>query len=214
LKTATIIEKVIGLGRRNGFEREHATQVAKLSLRLFDELQPLHQMGNSERIWLRIASLLHDVGKGVSGAFHHKASRDIIVKQANLPFRKRVRKMIGLVARYHRGAWPRDSHKYYSRLDEDSRQCVRKLAAILRLADGLDAKHDGVVIDFACGIHKKRIVLYLLSTDEVDLRKVGKKADLFEHIFECQVEVRAVVASRLRNIKLGSGRAGAYARAA
>jgi exopolyphosphatase/guanosine-5'-triphosphate,3'-diphosphate pyrophosphatase len=188
--------------------------VAKLSLRLFDDLQPLHRMGNTERIWLRIASLLHDVGKSISGACHHKASRDIIIKQADLPFRKRVRRMIGLVARYHRGALPKDSHKYYQRLEGDSRQCVKKLAAILRLVDALDAKHDGMVTDLACEIHRKGVILYILSKDEIDLRKVGKKADLFEEIFERQVEARIVIASRLRSIKLDSGRAGVYARAA
>jgi exopolyphosphatase/guanosine-5'-triphosphate,3'-diphosphate pyrophosphatase len=214
LKTASIIEEVIELGKRNEFEQEHAMHVAKLSLRLFDAFQPLHQMGNTERIWLRIASLLHDVGKSVSGAFHHKASRDTIVRQADLPFRKRVRKMIGLVARYHRGGLPEDTHKYYRRLDDESKQCVRKLAALLRLADALDAEHKQTVTNLTCEIRRNRVILYLLLDDETDLRKVLRKADLFEQVYDKQVEVRTVVASRLRNIKLDSNLAGVYARVA
>lgn len=214
MKTASIIEEVIELGKRNEFEQEHAMHVAKLSLRLFDAFQPLHQMGNTERIWLRIASLLHDVGKSVSGAFHHKASRDIIVRQADLPFRKRVRKMIGLVARYHRGGLPEDTHKYYRRLDDESKQCVRKLAALLRLADALDAEHKQTVTNLTCEIRRNRVILYLLLDDETDLRKVLRKADLFEQVYDKQVEVRTVVASRLRNIKLDSNLAGVYARVA
>ena len=194
---------------------EHARQVAKLSLKFFDKLQPLHRMGNSERIWLRIASLLHDVGKSVSGVYHHKASRDIIVKQADLPFRKRVRKIIGLVARYHRGALPRDSHKYYRRIERGLQAMRMKiLAAILRLADGLDAGHEGLVTDLACEVQRKRVILYILSRDGVDLRKVSKKADLFEQVFGREVEVRTVAASRVRDINLDSGHAGVYARAA
>ena len=189
-------------------------QVAKLSLRLFDALQPLHQMGNSERIWLRIASLLHDVGKSVSRAFHHKASRDIIAKQADLPFRKRVRKMIALVARYHRGDLPRDSHKYYRRLDDDSKQCVRKLAALLRLADAIDAEHKQMVANLTCEIRRNRVILYLLLDDETELRKVVRKADLFEQVYNKQVEVRTVVASRLRKIRLDSVSTSSYARVA
>ena len=208
MKTATIIDEVIGLGSRKEFEQEHAVQVAKLSLRLFDALQPLHRMGNTERIWLRIASLLHDVGKSISGAFHHKASRDIIVKQAELPFRKRVRRIIGLVARYHRGTLPKDSHKYYRRLDDESKQCVCKLAALLRLADALDAEHKDKVTNLTCEIRRSRVILYLLLDDETDLKKVSRKADLFEQVYDKQVEVRTVVASRLRNIKLDCGRAG------
>jgi exopolyphosphatase/guanosine-5'-triphosphate,3'-diphosphate pyrophosphatase len=214
LKITTIIEEAIELGKSHDFDQEHSLQVSKFSLRLFDELQSIHRMGNSERIWLRIASLLHDVGKGVSGAFHHKASRDIIVKQADLPFRKRVRKMIGLIARYHRGELPEDTHKYYRRLDDESRQCVRKLAALLRLADALDAEHKQMVVNLSCAIRNDRVILYILTRDETDLRKVTHKADLFEQSYGRKVDVRTVVASRLRNLKLDSNPAKVYARVA
>ncbi len=63
MKTAAILENAMELCGGDDFEHRHARQVAKLSLKLFDKLQPLHRMGNSERIWLRVASLLHDVGK-------------------------------------------------------------------------------------------------------------------------------------------------------
>jgi len=171
-------------------------------------------MGNSERIWLRVASLLHDVGKSVSGEYHNKASRDIIVNEANLPFRKRVRKMIGLVARYHKGALPDDSHKYYRGLKDDEKQCVKVLAAILRLADGLDAGHEGLVTDLACEVQRKRMVIYILGEDGVDLRKVVKKSDLFEDVFGYEVEVRTAAAGKVRDINLDSSRSRVYAHAA
>ena len=214
MKTAAILENAIELCGEDYFEHRHARQVAKLSLKLFDCLGPLHRMGNSERIWLRVASLLHDVGKSVSGEYHHKASRDIIVKQADLPFRKRVRKIIGLVARYHKGAMPKDTHKYYKRMDENDKQCVRALAAILRFADGLDAGHEGLVTDLACEVQRKRMVIYILGGDGVDLRKAVKKADLFEEVFGREVEIRAAAAGKVRDINLDSSRSRMYADAA
>jgi exopolyphosphatase/guanosine-5'-triphosphate,3'-diphosphate pyrophosphatase len=214
LKIATILEEAVELGRSYDFEEDHALAVSKLSLRLFDELQPLHRMGNSERIWLRLASLLHDIGKSVTGPLHHKTSRDIIIRDAIFPFRKRIRKMIALVARYHRGDLPKDTQKYFRRLDNDSKLCVRKLSALLRLADALDAEHKQLVTNLTCEIRNNRVIFYLLTADETDLRKVSKKADLFEQVYNKQVEVRTVVAGRLRNIKLDSGRARVYARVA
>jgi exopolyphosphatase/guanosine-5'-triphosphate,3'-diphosphate pyrophosphatase len=214
LKTAAILENAMELYGGDDFEHRHARQVAKLSLKLFDKLQPLHRMGNSERIWLRAASLLHDVGKSVSGEYHNKASRDIIVRQADLPFRKRVRKIIGLVARYHRGALPSDSHKYYRGLKDNEKQCVKVLAAILRLADGLDAGHKELVTDLACEVQRKRTVIYVMAGDSVDLHKVVKKADLFEQVFGCEVEVRTARAGKVRDINLDSSRSRVYAHAA
>jgi exopolyphosphatase/guanosine-5'-triphosphate,3'-diphosphate pyrophosphatase len=214
LKTAAILENAMELCGGDDFEHRHARQVAKLSLKLFDKLQPLHRMGNSERIWLRVASLLHDVGKSVSGEFHHKASRDIIAHEANLPFRKRIRKIIGLIARYHKGALPKDTHKYYKQLNEDDKRCVRMLAGILRLADGLDAGHKELITDLACDVQRKRIVLYILGEDGVDFNKAVKKADLFEQVFGCEVEARTAAAGKVRDINLDSSRSKVYAHAA
>ena len=214
LKTAAILENAMELCGGDDFEHRHARQVAKLSLKLFDKLQPLHRMGNSERIWLRVASLLHDVGKSVSGEFHHKASRDIIANEANLPFRKRVRKIIGLIARYHKGALPKDTHKYYKQFNEDDKRCVSVLAGILRLADGLDAGHKELVTDLACDVQRKRMVIYILGRDGVDLHKAVRKADLFEQAFGFEVEIRTAAAGKVRDINLDSSRSRVYAHAA
>jgi exopolyphosphatase/guanosine-5'-triphosphate,3'-diphosphate pyrophosphatase len=169
-------------------------------------------MGSSERIWLRLASLWHDVGKSLNDTLHHKASRDIIVKEANLPFKKRVCKIIGLVARYHRGGLPEDTHKYFRRLDDESKQCVRKLAALLRLADALDNGHEKAVSKLSCSIRNGRVILYILTRDETDLRKVTRRADLFELAYGREVEVRRLIVSQLRNVKLDSNLSRVYAR--
>jgi exopolyphosphatase/pppGpp-phosphohydrolase len=214
LKTADILAEATELHGGDDFEHRHARQVTKLSLKLFDKLQPLHRMGNSERIWLRVASLLHDVGKSTSGEFHHKVSRDIIVKEANLPFRKRVRKIIGLVARYHKGEMPKDTHKYYKQLNEDDKRYVRILAGICRLADGLDAGHKGLVTDLACGVRGGRVIIYIVADDGVDFHKAVRKSDLFEQAFGFEVEIIAAAAGKVRDKNLDSSRARMYADAA
>jgi exopolyphosphatase/guanosine-5'-triphosphate,3'-diphosphate pyrophosphatase len=51
--------------------------------------------------------------------------------------------MIALVARYHRGAEPRRRHAEFGSLDRDGQRRVRRLSALLRVADGLDRGHAG-----------------------------------------------------------------------
>ncbi|MEJ2702118.1 MAG: HD domain-containing protein [Sedimentisphaerales bacterium] len=184
-----LLQSVIqfGLSVRHG--RRHSIQVCRLCCMLFDELQSIHHMGNTERIWLQIAALLHDVGKVISSKEHNKRSRDIIIKSANLPFNKRERITIGLIARYHRGAHPNRSHRYYGKLDSESRYYVRKLAAILRFADGLDGNHRNSVSDLSCQITEENVIVCPESEGSFDPQKAIGKADLLEDVLNRKVVI-------------------------
>ncbi len=174
-----------GLSVRN--ERQHPTQVCRLCRRLFDELQSLHQMGNTERIWLQSAALLHDIGKSICRKDHNQQSRDIIIRSEKLPLDKNERIIVGLIARYHRGALPHRSQRYYGKLDSESRYYLKKLAALLRLADGLDANHQGSVSDVSCQITDDNLILCPETTRPFDAQKAIAKADLLEGVLSRKV---------------------------
>src|SRR5690606_1728557 len=53
--------------------------------------------------------------------------------------------VIALVARYHRGREPRRKHRAYWALPREARERVRRLSALLRVADGLDRGHVSAV---------------------------------------------------------------------
>jgi exopolyphosphatase/guanosine-5'-triphosphate,3'-diphosphate pyrophosphatase len=128
-----------------GFEEGHSRQDASLAVKLFDLLADLHHLDDDCRDLLYCAGLLHDIGyvKGYWG--HHKTAYKLITK-ADLPgLTRRERQIVANVARYHRGARPKLKHKGFAALDEDDREIVVVLGAILRLADGLDRSHSDAV---------------------------------------------------------------------
>lgn len=202
-----IVNAVIEIGEAYGFETNHALQVAGLALRLFDELQPLHGMGNTERIWLRAAALLHDVGKNQDPKDHHKVAQEIIIRSSKLPFRAEERVIIGLIARYHRGPLPQEDHKYFEDLDADARRYVRKLASLLRLADGLDKGHRDLVRGLHCDIRRRRVHIMLVSQDTLEIDSGLNKADLFESVFRKTVVLHttAIKQSRASQLDLDVG---------
>ena len=170
------------MGRSVGFDEKHALDVNEIALKLFDEFQDLHRMGNTERIWLETAALLHDAGKPQNREIHHKLARNMIEDFSDLPFGREERKIIGLIARYHRGSLPDKKHKYFGQLDMESTNYVVKLASILRIADGL-VSGKSKIKSLNCEIRKNEITLNLICKKSISLYKAIKKTDLFNQVF-------------------------------
>jgi exopolyphosphatase/guanosine-5'-triphosphate,3'-diphosphate pyrophosphatase len=127
------------------YEAPHARTVQRLALRLFDSLGPRLGAANGERQMLADAALLHDVGYHISYDRHHKHSYHLIVHAELLGVPPAEQVVIANVARYHRGAPPKRKHGNFGPLDRALRRRIRRLAAILRIADGLDRGHTGAV---------------------------------------------------------------------
>jgi CHAD domain-containing protein/HD superfamily phosphodiesterase len=132
----------------------HSERVADLALQLFDGLSKARLSGSAPdaangnhddvRSSLYIASLLHDVGKSQGDKGHHKASRDLILSHgAPLGWNPEAVARAAVVARFHCGALPLRSHKALRDLLPEEQKTIMRLAAILRLANALDAAHDG-----------------------------------------------------------------------
>ena len=69
---------VIELAERCSYWPEHASQVARLSLSIFDQTRGVHALTDREREWLEFAALLHDIGTHISYPRHHKHSYYLI----------------------------------------------------------------------------------------------------------------------------------------
>ena len=132
---------VIELGERCNYWPEHAQQVARLSMALFDQTRGMHGLTDREREWLEYAALLHDVGVHISYERHHKHSYYLIKNGDLRGFEPDEIETIALVARYHRRAVPDRRHEGFGDLKKKRRRMVRTLAAMLRLAENLDRSH-------------------------------------------------------------------------
>jgi len=96
------------------------------------------------------------------------------------------------IARYHRGRTPQQSHLPYIALDRDDRVLVTKLAAILRVANALDAEHLGKVRDMRLERGPKAWLLALDATGDITLEQMAAtaRADLFVEVFGRQLVIR------------------------
>ncbi len=179
------LESALSLAKKCKYEQGHTHQVEHLALKIFDELVNLHRFGQKEKFLLRCGAILHDIGwlNGQNG--HHKTALRIIMDCPILKFDFRDRRIIALLARYHRKAVPKDKHPYYRDLDEKERDIVCKLASILRVADGLDRTHRSIVKDVTCKADKRRILIVCSSKEALneEFAAALEKGKLFEKVF-------------------------------
>lgn len=126
-------------------DRRHVEHVRRLALQLFEQLGEALGCGPEEQLLLEAASLLHDVGQLVSYPKHHKHSYSLITHAERLGLSPRDRELVALVSRYHRRTGPRRKHPEFAVLPPADQDIVRRLSAILRVADGLDRGHSAAV---------------------------------------------------------------------
>lgn len=180
------------LARRLGALDLHATQTARLCLRMFDDLAPLHRLQAPDRELLEYAALLHDAGYWISAEKHHKHAYYLIMNGAIEGFSDEERLVIALVARYHRGSLPRDDHEGYGDLSKSQRRRVSLLGAMLRVADGLDRSHAALVDDIRITPEGGDVTIEVRASTEpeLELYTADRRADLFREAFGRDLRLR------------------------
>jgi exopolyphosphatase/guanosine-5'-triphosphate,3'-diphosphate pyrophosphatase len=178
---------------RVGHDLTHGEQVRKLARSLFDQLTDVHQLPAELGVILEVAALLHDVGDVLNSRSHHKHSAYMILWGRIPGLDTPQRQMVAALARTHRKSPPDPrKHEEIAALGKAQRQQVRKLAALLRLADALDTEHrqsiDRVLVHRAGDTIALDLVLHP-DESAIDPAPLRRKSALFEAEFGHRVTV-------------------------
>jgi exopolyphosphatase/guanosine-5'-triphosphate,3'-diphosphate pyrophosphatase len=141
---------------------------------------------------LECAARLQDVGYVINYDQHHKHSYHLI-RNSRLPgIRAHDLELIANVARYHRGAHPKRKHENLSRLSPEDQRRVQRMAAILRLAGGLDRSRSQQVRDVLVRVDDGRVLIDVVSDQEplVDIWGAERRTELFEKVFSLPLTIR------------------------
>jgi exopolyphosphatase/guanosine-5'-triphosphate,3'-diphosphate pyrophosphatase len=165
----SLAETAVAMGRRFYFDEKHGRQVARLALRLFDDLAALHRLPAAARPLLEVAALLHDVGNAVSYQRHHKHTY-YLIHNADLPgLADRERLLAALIARFHRRSPPEAGHELLEGLSKAELALVRKASILLRVADSLDRSHHQPVHDVRAVAGPAAVTVRVRARGAVDL---------------------------------------------
>jgi exopolyphosphatase / guanosine-5'-triphosphate,3'-diphosphate pyrophosphatase len=181
---------VLNLVERSDVERTHATHVARMALRIFDQTQELHRLHTGERELLEYAALLHEVGMHVSYQSNHKHAYYLISHAGLRGFTTDQVAVMANVARYYRKAPPNDDDENFKQLSEAQKDVVRKLVAILRIADALDRGRRRAVRDVHVEAAEKRVRFHvrLRGEGDVEVAAATRRAKYFGKVFARDVD--------------------------
>jgi len=187
-----VIRSAVDLGRKFEFDEPHARHVMKLCRILFQTLREEHRLEPRYELLLSVAALLHEIGLYVSTGSYHKHTMYLINNSELFGLSRSDVMLVALVARYHRKSSPKPNHPVYASLDRDQRIAVGKMAALLRLADALDASHNQRFHELRLSREGGRLVISIPQVDDLSLEQLALKqtGSLFEETYGLPVLLR------------------------
>jgi len=187
-----VFRSAIELGRKFDFDEPHALHVAKLCKILFQGLRDEHQLDPRFELLLCVSALLHEIGLYIGASGYHKHSMYLIQNSELFGLSKRDEMLVALTARYHRRASPKPTHFGFTTLERDMRIAVMKMAALLRVADALDASHGQRLHELRFSREGGRLVISVPQIDDLSLEQLTLKQSgtLFEETYGMPVLLR------------------------
>jgi exopolyphosphatase / guanosine-5'-triphosphate,3'-diphosphate pyrophosphatase len=181
------------LAERCDDDPQHSARVASLALELFDALAPIHRLEATAREYLEAGALLANVGLVVAHSKHHLHAYYVIRNSELTGLTDKEIEVIAQIARYHRKSAPKSSHPEFAALAAAEQDLVRTLAAILRVAIGLDRSHQARVRNVRAELDTDRVILHVESADGADtsleLYAANERKDLLELVLHRRVEL-------------------------
>src|SRR5262245_30336730 len=189
---AQVLGSAEAVGGKYRFDRAHGLHVAALSVQMFDLLRDDHGLGDRERLLLQVAALVHDIGVYVSLRAHHKHSLYLLAASQIFGLSNDETAIVANVARYHRRGLPQKSHLPYVSLDRQDRLLVDKLAAILRVANALDAEHLQKVTALRLERRGRSWILEIDGNGDLTMEQLAAtaRADMFNDTFGQELTIR------------------------
>jgi exopolyphosphatase/guanosine-5'-triphosphate,3'-diphosphate pyrophosphatase len=165
----------------------------RLALELFDGTADALGLAPRWRELLEHAALLHDIGHAIDHDRHHHHTYYLVRSSELLGFEPLEIEVIAQVARGHRKQAPKLTHPALRALPVPARRAVRRLAALLRVADALDRTRFGAVADIDLTLGAQRLIITVDATSdeaELDVWAAERRAELLSRLLDRPVAFR------------------------
>ena len=185
-----IIACAMNISKRYNGSRKRAETLEKLTATIFDSMKKVHGLGARERLYLRLAAILHDCGKYISMRNIGETSYNIIMATEIIGLSHAEREIVANVVRYNHSAFA-----YYdgmknggTKLDRNSYLVVAKLTAILRLSNSMDRSHKQKLKGVQALLRDNQLILTVNTMEDITLESGFFRAstEFFKEVYSVE----------------------------
>jgi exopolyphosphatase/guanosine-5'-triphosphate,3'-diphosphate pyrophosphatase len=165
----------------------HAEQVYRLSLALFNQLQPLHGLDEKLVKVLKTASFMHHSGLNIRYYNYHEHSFYMVMHCGLLGLTHRELLLSAYVAAAHnKDNYKLDLRTYAHLLKRDDVLPVHKLGLFVKIAESLDRSLSNNILDIKCSIINNTVVIKTISNsyNALEINEAQKAAAYFRKLFK------------------------------
>ncbi|MBQ7775578.1 MAG: HD domain-containing protein [Lachnospiraceae bacterium] len=187
-----IVACALNISKRYSGSRKRAETLEKITMTIFDSMKKVHGLGNRERLYLRIAAMLHDCGKFISMMDIGETSYHIIMATEMIGLSHMEREIVANIVRYNHSPFVYYENMGQNSLTNEAYLTMAKLAAILKIANGLDRSHKQKLKGVKAVLKDNQLILTIDTQEDILLEKglFTKRARFFEEVFNIKPVIK------------------------
>lgn len=173
------------IGKKYQYNEKHARKLETFSLVLFESMKKIHGLTLRSSYLLRMAAILHEIGKFVNLRNHNQYSYELIMGTDIFGLSEEEKQIVANIAYYHYKGTPSDDDDDFRKLAEGQKRSIYKLVAIFRLARALDQGHDEKIISIGATMKKNALEIVYKANADISLERwtFAKEASYFQEVF-------------------------------
>lgn len=173
------------IGKKYLYNEEHAKNMERFAQIFYAALQPAHGLPERAGYLLRMAAILHEIGKFVNLRSHSQYSYELIMGTDIFGLTEGEKAVVATLAYFHYKGVPTEDNEKMKLLVPRQRRLVRKLVPIFRLCRALNQGHDGKIKEISAALKKNRLEVRYTADMDISLERwtFQKESEYFQEVY-------------------------------
>lgn len=181
------------IAKRNHTNLKHLEQVEYLAMQLYDQFQEQHGLDRRYRFILRVAAILHNIGKFFTVKQDGEIAYEMIKSSDLIGLTNQEIELIALLVKHHADNLFTLNYEEIYLTSQEQLNFV-KLAVLLSMANALDTGHKSKIKKIRSEVRKRHIKVILESNQDLTLEtwSFQKPAKYFQEIYGTELRMSVI----------------------